>query len=383
MISKKKIVFSITAISCIFFLIEFIGNSIYYLKRDRFFYTYHSKKIEGFIHFTPHGLNRWKPNVTAHMPGYPSFLYTDRYGFIHNGLDREISSNTYNIFLTGGSTVEGRGSSSNEKTISSYLEKFLNSRLIDKDIRVINAGFSGDTTYQELTRIFGHLVPNFKIDMVISISGRNDGHNTIYRGKYFKPNIDNEAFDLFEKNFNNLKTSCISCSIDKKLKKYSITYYSINFYINKLFIKRDKLNINFKESYNLPLNKIPFNVYSKNTFNNLSTIKHRLDLENIKFVSFLQPTLLENLKKNFSEKEDKNTKKWILESNYVDYFLGIENFYSELQKHTNKQWFFNISDIFLNNKNELYWDSLHYNDLANKLIADTIATKVIEMNYIR
>ena len=381
--NKKKVIFSITAVSLFILLIEFIGHSIYYLQRDRTFWSYHIKKIEGYILYTPHGLNRWKPNVIAHMPGYPSFLQTDRYGFIHNGQDREISSNTYNIFLTGGSTVEGRGSSSNEKTISSYLEKFLNFSVTDKDIRVINAGFSGDTTYQELIRIFGHLIPNFKIDMVISISGRNDGHNPIYRGKYFKPNLGNEAFDLFEKNFNNLKTSCISCSIDKKLKKYSITYYSINFYINKLLIKRDKLNNKFNNSYNLPLKKIPFNVYSKNTFNNLSTIKHRLDLENIKFVSFLQPTLLENLKKDFSDKEDKNIKKWILESNYVDYFLGIDNFYSELQKYTNDQWFFNISDIFLNNKNELYWDSLHYNDLANKLIADKIGSRLIEEGYIK
>ena len=63
--------------------------------------------------------------------------------------------------------------------------------------------------------------------------------------------------------------------------------------------------------------------------------------------------------------------------------MGIDNFYSELQKYTNDQWFFNISDIFLNNKNELYWDSLHYNDLANKLIADEIGSRLIEKGYIK
>ncbi len=376
---NKKLIFSISSILIFFFIIELIGHTAYFLKRDRTFWSYHIKKIEGYIHYTPHGLNRWKPNVVAHMPGYPNFLETDRYGFIHNGIDLEIEKETYNIFVTGGSTVEGRGSTSNSNTIAANLEKILKKKADRKNVRVINAGFSGDTTYQELTRIFGYLIPNFKVDMVISISGRNDGHNPIYRGKNFKINIGNEAFDLFERNFNNLNVSCISCSIDNKLKRYSITYYSLNFYLNKLLIKNSK----FINHYNLSLNDIFFEDYAKNTFNNLSTIKHRLDLENIKFVAFLQPTLLKKLKKNFTKKEAQNVQNWFLENGYNDYFLGIDNFYSELQKHTNNQWFFDISDIFLYNKNELYWDSLHYNDLANKLIANTIASKLIEGNYFK
>ena len=57
------------------------------------------------------------------MPGYSNNLETDRYGFIHNGIDLEITNETYNIFVTGGSTVEGRGSSSNSNTIAANLEK--------------------------------------------------------------------------------------------------------------------------------------------------------------------------------------------------------------------------------------------------------------------
>ena len=132
------------------------------------------------------------------MPGYPNNLETDRYGFIHNGIDLEITNETYNIFVTGGSTLEGCGSSSNSNTIAANLEKILNKKVVRKNVRVINVGFAGDDIYQELTKIFGHLIPNFKVDMVISISGRNDGHYPIYRGKNFKKNIGNEAFDLFK-----------------------------------------------------------------------------------------------------------------------------------------------------------------------------------------
>ena len=35
------------------------------------------------------------------------------------------------------------------------------------------------------------------------------------------------------------------------------------------------------------------------------------------------------------------------------------------------------------NKNKLYWDSVHYNDLANRLIAEEIASKLIKENYLK
>ena len=53
----------------------------------------------------------------------------------------------------------------------------------------------------------------------------------------------------------------------------------------------------------MTINEIDFSDYSKNTYNNLSTIKHRLNLEEINFISFLQPTLLKRLKINFTESE--------------------------------------------------------------------------------
>ena len=373
---SKKFIFSISSILIIFLFIELIGHTIYFLKRDRTFWSYHIKKIEGFVYHTPHGLNRWKPNVIAHMPGYPNFLKTDRYGFIHNGIDSEITSETYNIFVTGGSTVEGRGSSSNDNTISANLEKILNNKINTKNIRVINAGFSGDTTYQELLRIFGHLVPNFKVDMIISISGRNDGHNPMYRGKKFKINVGNEAFDKFEKNFNNLKTACIICALDNKLKRYSIIYYSIYYHLEKFLTVKEKK----ADRYNLSLNEIDFKKNSHNTFSNLSTIRHRLELQNIKFYSFLQPTLINSLKKIYSDDEKKNVERWIDETKYNNYFQGVDLFYKELSNYTNEQWYFDISRIFLDIEESLYFDSLHYNDVSNKLIAEKIAEIILINN---
>ena len=49
----------------------------------------------------------------------------------------------------------------------------------------------------------------------------------------YKINIDNEAFELFEKNFNKNINSCVSCAFIDKLNRYSITFYSLNYYIKK------------------------------------------------------------------------------------------------------------------------------------------------------
>ncbi|MCR4378311.1 MAG: hypothetical protein NUV50_09510, partial [Rhodospirillales bacterium] len=87
-------------------------------------------------------------------------LRTNRFGFISNSntpdTDAEITHNTINIFLTGGSTIQGSGATANSKTIAAQLEKMLNTRLEppgyrrERAIHVINAGVAGYNATQEL-----------------------------------------------------------------------------------------------------------------------------------------------------------------------------------------------------------------------------------------
>ena len=76
---------------------------------------------------------RWAPNTLARNYTYEYLkegkgdgLYTDKYGFIHNGNpDRDLFQKDYtNIIIIGGSTTEGANStSSNDNTIAAHLEK--------------------------------------------------------------------------------------------------------------------------------------------------------------------------------------------------------------------------------------------------------------------
>ena len=70
----------------------------------------------------------YKPNRLIELKGYPGNLFTDNYGFIHNGdPNRKINDDgKNNIIFIGGSTAEGANTTSNnENTISANLEKIL------------------------------------------------------------------------------------------------------------------------------------------------------------------------------------------------------------------------------------------------------------------
>ena len=359
----------------IFLLIEIILNISYFIIKDRSFHSYHLNKNETFTKFTIHGGVAFKPNVPAHMPGYPNNLFTNNYGFIDNGNFIHDLNNTtkFNIFIMGGSTVEGRGSSGNNYTISSYLERCLLN--YNSNVQVVNTGFSGDFTYQEFMRLAGHLIPNFKVDAVIHFGGRNDAHNPFAEGVDWK--INNQVyFRKTEYSINNTKLDCILCSISEKLNRYSILFYSLGYYYKKIILYLNINKFNLANNYEIAVKNMNLSV--ENYLNNIDLINFYSDIHKIKFYGFIQPILVNN-KKILSKEEIKNTKNFAKEYgedyyNYInEYFIKIKN----LNKNKN---LIDISNIFNNVSETLYYDSSHYNDLGNSLIADNICKNIIDRN---
>ena len=82
-------------------------------------------------------------------------------------------SNTYRIFMVGGSTMFGAGASSDEATIPGMLQKIFDSDSSVQKIEVINAGFSGGNSNTELNLIKQKLV-HYQPDLVIVYDGLND-----------------------------------------------------------------------------------------------------------------------------------------------------------------------------------------------------------------
>ena len=348
----------------LFIILELVLQIAYFLMKDRSFYSYHLNKNATFTNYTIHGGAEFKKNVLAHMPGYPDNLYTNKFGFVANdNFDHDLNNiSKFNIFITGGSTVEGRGASSNKNTISSNLERCLNEK--SNNIQVINAGFSGDFSYQEFLRSAGKIIPSYKTDVILHLGGKNDAHNPFSEGIYWKKN-NQKFFKILDNSINSTKLDCISCSISNKLNRLSITFYSINYYLNK-FLFNKKIN-DFSSNYTIASDNI--NVSSTNYLNNIKLMQNYYVDNNIKFYGFIQPYLHHD-KKEMSELEVRHMDKFQIEYG-INYNKYINNYFKIIINNDIEQ-LIDMTDLFKNNTNELYYDSFHYNDEGNKIIAYNI-----------
>lgn len=119
----------------------------------------------------------------------PKGLYTDQYGFIHNGdPNRDLKKDLKNgqrIFLFGGSSVAGAiSTSSNHANIAAYMERYLN-LWENKENQVVNAGFSGYQSFREF--IFAaHLIGEFDIDTLVFLNGRNDWYQLVTTNQFYR-----------------------------------------------------------------------------------------------------------------------------------------------------------------------------------------------------
>ena len=159
-------------------LIETILHFLYYRTHGRTFLWQHPN-LANDQQFTVYGASEYVPHSQIALGAeFPvPFLNVDRYGFVSTGIDELITADDFVIAVLGGSTVEGRGATSNAATIPALLQAALRTRYPELRIRVINAGHIGDIVYQELNRFQGRIAYRFRPKLVLALDGRNDGFN--------------------------------------------------------------------------------------------------------------------------------------------------------------------------------------------------------------
>ena len=82
-------------------------------------------------------------------------------------------SNTYRIFMVGGSTMFGAGATSDETTIPGYLQQFLDEYNLGFNLEVINAGIQGADSNAEFNLMEKKLLA-FSPDLILVYDGWND-----------------------------------------------------------------------------------------------------------------------------------------------------------------------------------------------------------------
>jgi len=100
-------------------------------------------------------------------------IHINNFGMRGPDITQDKPDDTYRIFIIGGSTVYGSGSTSDKTTIPGFLQDKIDKTMIGQKVQVINAGIMGSTSIEEVFRIKNDLI-NFNPDLIILYHGVND-----------------------------------------------------------------------------------------------------------------------------------------------------------------------------------------------------------------
>ena len=99
-------------------------------------------------------------------------------GFRGDEFSKIKPDKTYRIFVVGSSPVFGYGATSDETTISGFMQEFLNGKDFGFDIEVINSGIQAVSSDTELELVKRKLI-TFSPDLIIIYDGWNDLRSNI------------------------------------------------------------------------------------------------------------------------------------------------------------------------------------------------------------
>ena len=134
---------------------------------------------------------QYDPPIIFLKPDFNSpTININSYGFRGPEISKIKADSTYRIFLLGGSTAQGAGSSSDETTISGYLQKKFDNVKLENMVEVINGGVSAFESFRE-TYYVKNTIIDFDPDLLIVYDGINDGgvsgNEVDANGKYIIP----------------------------------------------------------------------------------------------------------------------------------------------------------------------------------------------------
>lgn len=283
-----------------------------------------------------------KPSITVLKPDqHLETININSFGFRGDEIIKEKPEGTYRIFLVGGSTLFGWGSTSDQNTISGFLQKMFNEVKVDKKIEIINAGVPGANSIREIHYIKNFLL-EFNPDMIIIYDGVNDASNAIINKNDLGKAPENKMKEV-QKNFNEL------------IKTY-LQMYRTPFVLNYLIFVGTS-------STSYDINSI--SEMKENWTNRWTDICKWSDSKNIKVIVTLQPALGTGNKILYADEII------TLESNESQMLVkAINELESPLNKLSNVC--FETSDLrgaFDEVESPIFWDDQHINDLGNKIIA--------------
>lgn len=142
--------------------------------------------------FLPHQDYTFYPEPELSRMSKQAHFTTNNMGFRGSDIIQPKPKGEFRIFMIGGSTTECLFLDDTLAT-TFLLERYINRHLKkEKDIRVYNAGKSGDRSYDHIAMISQRLV-HLQPDMLIVFAGINDLTAAIYEADYTHPFVESGA----------------------------------------------------------------------------------------------------------------------------------------------------------------------------------------------
>ena len=348
---KKQTLFGIFLICIILLVIEVISivvldeqNSCYAGLKESGIYDKNDLDLKKLCEDYKSTISFHNP-VKYNLPNqYSDTVNINSMGF--RGEEIDENNDPYRIFFLGGSTAYGIYSSSDQTTISGYLQqKFKN-----LDVEIINAGINGANSFDEVYTIKQKLI-TMSPNLFIIYDGWNDLSNPItteYKEQTIQDKIDLNIL---------------------KIKKYYKTMEFTEF-LNRVVTKQvygDRGNPNEAHSNVNMVEKIEL---WKTRWNEVCSIGNE---QNIKTIILIQPLL------GAGNKDLHKWEKYMLEEyRHTSVVSNYENFKTAAFELENQcALVVDLTNVFDKNTELIYYDLGHMGDNGNKIVSDKIYNEIL------
>ena len=266
-------------------------------------------------------------------------------GFRGKEIQTPKDTDTFRIFIVGGSTTFGVGSTSDNSSIPGELQQMMNSLDDTKKIEVINAGIPKAYSFTEINLIHNKLL-NYQPNLIIVYDGWNDIHR---------------PFNEYDKKINN-----------SSYEQFLQLIITNDFYKTSKIILKNVININNQDSIsNFDSNMINQKVdLWKTNWNNLC---EKMENKNIDVILTLQPLVGTGNKIMTPEEEIHFTK-----NDHITMLQSYDQYSKSLLYLDKCSQAIDLQNIFDDYDDTIFYDGGHVSDNGNKIVAKKLYEIILE-----
>ena len=386
---KKTIIFSALVICVFITLFEVSSYSVIALLRNS------GMAIEQFPYHPYLGWETRK-NDTHKVGGHCPYEDLAKFGYIKTNKEGlSITPLAFNndahikIAITGGSTMFGAGSSTNETTVPSWLEKIIFD-VLGKKAEVYNLAVPGYQSFQEMLSLYKFLKKH-KVNLVLSISGRNDASYALKEQDIKSASLLSEVYDRAAVLTHTGHAGNFLLSLTLFLKSHSYTFNLMHSAWPKVLrrvrdymIVKNGADISFAPLSDKRDDRIFSNIEQRVKMSSMHySLMNTISYENgAHFIMILQPTAFTKRELTDIEEKCSQTRVW------RDVRITNENlriyeriFFDRFKIEPKSYDFLDLTDVFNNVKRTVYVDMCHYNDEGAYLLANAVFKRIKHFIY--